>query len=97
MSPITAEDVRRLILSEVAGSLALFGETAESVPDDFDLRARGVIDSLGFIELVAALGEAAGLELDFEGMDLDQLTVIGPLSRYVAAQAAAAHAPVETT
>jgi hypothetical protein len=37
------------------------------------------------------------MELDFEGMDLDQLTVIGPLSRYVAAQAAAAHAPVETT
>jgi acyl carrier protein len=89
VNPTTAERVRALILSEIAGSLALFGETPETVAPDFDLRARGVIDSLGFLELVGTLSEEVGFELDFDGMDPDQLTVIGPLSQYVAEQSLA--------
>ena len=92
MSQASAERIRALILSECANSLALFGSTAESVPDDFDLRAKGVIDSLGFLELVVALESVLGFELDFEDLEPEQLTVIGPLSRYVAAQAAGAQA-----
>jgi acyl carrier protein len=90
VSQVSAERIRALILSECAGSLALFGNTAESVPDDFDLRAHGVIDSLGFLELVVALESVLGCELDFEALEPEHLTVIGPLSRYVAAQAAVA-------
>jgi len=90
VSPASADNVRTLILSECANSLALFGHTAETVPDDFDLRAQGVIDSLGFLELVTTLETALGVELDFDGLEPEELTVIGPLSRYVAAQAAAA-------
>ena len=92
MSQASAERIRALILSECANSPALFGSTPESVPDDFDLRAQGVIDSLGFLELVVALESVLGFELDFEGLEPEHLTVIGPLSRYVAAQAAAAQA-----
>jgi acyl carrier protein len=90
VSQASAEHIRALILSECASSLALFGSTADSVPDDFDLRAQGVIDSLGFLELVVALESVLGFELDFEGLEPEHLTVIGPLSRYVAAQAAVA-------
>lgn len=90
MSPITAERVRALILDEVSPSLALFDHTAETVPDDFDLRASGVIDSLGFLEIVARLSDEVGFELDFDAMeDPDEITVVGPLSRFVAAQAQA--------
>jgi len=88
VSQASAERIRALILSECANSPALFGSTEESVPDDFDLRAQGVIDSLG----VVALESVLGFELDFEGLEPEHLTVIGPLSRYVAAQAAAAQA-----
>ncbi len=90
MSPASAETVRALILAECENSLALFGHTAATVPDDFDLRAQGVIDSLGFLELVTALETALGVELDFDGLEPEDLTVVGPLSRFVAAQATAA-------
>jgi acyl carrier protein len=90
VSPASAEAVRALILAECENSLALFGHTAETVPDDFDLRAQGVIDSLGFLELVTALETALGVELDFDGLEPEDLTVVGPLSRFVAAQATAA-------
>jgi acyl carrier protein len=89
VSQVSAERIRALILSDCANSPALFGITADSVPDDFDLRAKGVIDSLGFLELVVALESVLGFELDFEGLEPEHLTVIGPLSRFVAAQAAA--------
>jgi acyl carrier protein len=89
VNPASADRVRALILADCASSLALFGHTPETVPDEFDLRAQGVIDSLGFLELVATLESALGVELDFEALDPDDLTVIGPLSRYVAGQAAA--------
>ena len=79
-----------MILAECENSLVLFGHTVATVPDDFDLRAQGVIDSLGFLELVSALEAALGVEMDFDGLEPEDLTVIGPLSRYVAAQATAA-------
>jgi acyl carrier protein len=87
VSQVSADHVRTLILSECASSLALFGHSADTIPDDFDLRAEGIIDSLGFLELVSALEAVLGFELDFESLEPEELTVIGPLSRYVAAQA----------
>jgi acyl carrier protein len=86
MSSASAERVRGLILAECSGSLALFGHTPQSVPDDFDLRAQGVIDSLGFLELIATLQQELRVELDLELLDPDRLTVVGPLSRFVAEQ-----------
>ena len=49
-----------------------------------------MIDSLGFIELVAAIEDALEIEIDFEGIDPDQITTLGPLARHVHAQAEAA-------
>ena len=95
MSPVSAdpaavEHVRALILSECESMLVLFGHGPENVPDDFDLRVQGIIDSLGFLELVSALSDELGIELDFEDMEPDDLTTVGPLSRFVAAQVSAA-------
>jgi acyl carrier protein len=89
VSPITAERVRALILADVESSLVLFGHTADSVPDDFDLRMSGVVDSLGFLEVIGMLDAELGIEIDLELMEPDDLTVVGPLSRFVAEQAAA--------
>jgi len=58
------------------------------VPDDFDLVTGGVIDSMGVIELVSALEQEFGMELDLSGMGAEELAVVGPLARYVSAQAA---------
>lgn len=82
--------VRALIAARYAVELAAVGVPADELSDDLDLRAAGVIDSLGFLELVVALEEELGAELDFEMIDPDLLTTVGPLARHVAAQAAPA-------
>jgi acyl carrier protein len=93
MSPITAEVVRAIILDEIAPLLRLHSIQRDDVADDFDLRASGMVDSLGFLEIVATLESALGLELDFDDLDPASLTVVGPLSRWVAAQVSAAVGP----
>lgn len=83
-APSLAE-VRALILS--IASPALGGSLAGEPADDFDLRAGGLIDSLGFIELIAAIEDELGIELDFDDLDPEEITVLGPLSRHVHEQA----------
>ncbi len=62
------------------------------MPADFsdkcDLLLSGLIDSLGLLEIVTALSGYCGRELDFEEMDPDQITIVGPLCRFVADQTA---------
>ena len=89
MSPVTTPMVRALILRECADALADFGMQPDEVADDLDLRAYGLIDSLGFLELVTALEDALGIALDLGDMEPELLTVLGPLSSAVAEQAIA--------
>jgi acyl carrier protein len=94
ISPATSqarspEAIRALLLRASAEGLALIGMAPEDVADDFDLREAGVVDSLGFLELVTALEDQLGIELDFEALDPEQLTTVGPLVRHVAEQAQA--------
>jgi acyl carrier protein len=79
-------EVRGLILAACGPALTDFGITAESAPGDLDLRGSGMIDSLGFVEVIVELEEKLDLELDLEEMDPEQITVLGPLSAYVAAK-----------
>ena len=83
------EHVRALIATCCADRLAAAGIAPEQLTDDLDLRTAGVMDSLGFLELVVDLERELGVELDFETLDPEQLTTVGPLTRHVAAQAAA--------
>jgi acyl carrier protein len=86
---MTAADVRALILGECSEALADFGMRPEDVADDLDLRQYGLIDSLGFLELVTALEDALDIALDLGDLPPEHLTVLGPLSQAVADQAAA--------
>jgi acyl carrier protein len=79
-----ADTVRRFILERVEPELAADGLTSRETPDDYDLLAEGVIDSFGIVDLIGALEERFDVRLDFEGVDPDEITVIGPLSAYVA-------------
>lgn len=85
--PITPATIRALLLDECAPALAALDMTPAAVPDDFDLRASGVVDSLGFLELVSFLEEVLEVEIDLDVLEPEELTQLGPLSRVVAAQA----------
>lgn len=86
---VTKGEVRGLLLTNCADGLALVGLEPAEVPDDFDLRENGVLDSLGFLELVTAIEDALQIELDFDDLDPEQLTTVGPLARHIAVQATA--------
>lgn len=79
----SAHEVRAVVLSEVGESLAALGLSPEEVPDDFDLLQEGVIDSLGLLETIAAVEDRFQIEVDFEQLAADELTVLGPFCRYV--------------
>jgi acyl carrier protein len=53
-----------------------------------DLLLSGVIDSLGILEMAIALSSYCGKEIDFEAIDPDQITIVGPLCRFVSEQSA---------
>lgn len=55
--------------------------------DDYDLLLSGTIDSLGMLELVGVMQENFGEHIDFDAIDPEQLTVVGPLCRFVAEHA----------
>ncbi len=85
-----AAAARARILDFCGSALAAYGIDPGAASDDLDLRASGAIDSLGFVELVVALEETFGIELELEDVDPEKLTVLGPLSEQVGAQVVAA-------
>jgi len=89
MSVPTAGEVRAAVLEELAEPIAAFGLEPAGVPDDFDLLTTGVIDSFGLIELIVSMNERFGLDIDFEELDPEELTVLGAFSRHVAQASAA--------
>ncbi len=84
---MTAPDsVRAFLVAHVSDRLAAIGVDPEHVTDDLDLVAEGVLDSLGLIELIAAMEARFGVELDFEGLDAGSFGVVGPFSRHISEQ-----------
>ncbi|MDP2710633.1 MAG: acyl carrier protein [Solirubrobacteraceae bacterium] len=84
---VTAEAVRAVVLDELAPALADSGRASEGVADDLDLIDAGLIDSLGMLEIIAAVEARFAIEVDFEELEPERLRAIGPFSRFIAEQA----------
>ena len=80
----TPGEVQAFILERVHDPLRAKGLTPADIPPTFDLLLEGMIDSFGVVELIAMLEEQYGLEFDFDELETDDLTRVGPLSEYVA-------------
>jgi acyl carrier protein len=83
---VSADEIRSYILDRFRDQLDAKGLDPAQVPDDFDLLAEGVIDSFGILEMIMGMEDQFGLTIDFENLDPEELTMIGPLSRFVATQ-----------
>ena len=75
---------RAFIVEHVAAPLAALGIDPVTVPDDLDLLATGLIDSLGILELVSAIETEFAIEVDYFEISPEDLTTLGPLSRFLA-------------
>ena len=87
MNAPTAAEVRAAIVTHVAASVDAAAGAAVDLSDDVDLLEDGLLDSFGLLELIGELERRYGVVLAFDDVDLDgdDLTRLGPLSRYVAA------------
>lgn len=89
MNGLTPADVRVFLKDYLDRKLAANGRTVvRDLPENCDLLLSGMIDSIGLLELVTALQGFAGREIDFEALDPDEMTIVGPLCRFVSEQAA---------
>lgn len=78
------ERVKSLIASILEPRLLANGTAVTSLEDDLDLRDEGVIDSLGFVQLISELELRLGGELDLSTLDPEYLTNVGRLARHIA-------------
>jgi acyl carrier protein len=85
---VTAAEVHAFVAQTLSEPLRDAGHDPAALPEDFDLLESGVIDSFGVIELIVEVNERFGLDIDFEELDPEGLTIVGPFSRYVAAASA---------
>ena len=83
MSSPSADRVRRFILDRYSEAFEARNLLPDDVPDSFDLLSERVIDSLGLLELVGAIEDEFEIDLDLQELDPEQMTVIGPLARYI--------------
>jgi len=91
MSVITPADVRSFLTDYINRKLEETGRSSrEELPDDCDLLLSGLIDSMGLLELMGVLQEFSNSEIDFEILDPEEMTTVGPLCRFVSQQTASA-------
>jgi acyl carrier protein len=87
MKQITPESIRQFLSAKYLERMETLGLNSVEVPDDFDLLLNGVIDSFGILEMISSIEEEFQIELDLAALDAEQITIVGPLSRFVAANA----------
>ena len=89
MNPFGSEELRVFLRDYLANRPASQGrDFPKDLSDDCDLLLSGMVDSLGLLELMTALQGYCGREFDFDALDPEQMTVVGPLCNFVASQMA---------
>jgi acyl carrier protein len=83
VSTLRAEEVRSFLLEYFSDPMRGLSVDPAELPDSFDLLSEGVVDSLGILEMVSAVEEKFGIEVDLEDIDPDDLTRVEPFCRYV--------------
>ena len=81
---LTEAVIRQFLLDKYRQPIEAMGLIREELADDFDFLLNGVIDSFGILEMISAIEEEFHIELDLAALEAEQITILGPLSRYVA-------------
>ena len=84
MTAISAEQIRQFLLARYAKSIESLGFASNQIPDDFDFLVAGVIDSFGILEMIGAIEDEFGIRIDMAALDAEAISILGPLSNYVA-------------
>jgi acyl carrier protein len=86
-SDINPGKVRQFLLGRYSEAIRGMGLNLVDVPDNFDFLLSGVIDSFGILEMISSIEDEFRIRLDLAELDAEQITILGPLSRYVSENA----------
>ncbi len=94
MRKVGPVEVQRFLKDYLAQKREADGrETLQDLSDNCDLLLSGVIDdSIGFLDLLLAMQEFIGREIDFDVLDPEEMSVVGPLCKFVSEQSSGASA-----
>ncbi|MGA9116696.1 MAG: acyl carrier protein [Bacteroidota bacterium] len=88
----TAEDIRALVYGILEGKFRTAGvPSPDRIGEEYDFFEAGIVDSLGFVELMARLEQELGVELDLSGIPNDRLTRFHSFCEAVQAQVREQH------
>ena len=79
------EEVREFLNDYLGDKFRNAGITAP--PDDLRFIEAGILDSFGFVELVAAVEERFGIRVNFDDVDVEVLGTLGGFARTVSSSA----------
>ena len=78
------DDVKSFMISHLRQKLKAEGrDLKQDITDDSDILMEGIIDSIGFLGLTLSLQAHFNIEIDFEEIDPEQMTIVGPLCRFI--------------
>ena len=83
MTPHTSQDIQKFLVGRYKDMILNLGLDPVAIAPDFDFLERGIIDSLGVLEMITAIEQNFGITVDLEGLDAADLTVLGPLCDYI--------------
>ena len=87
MNSATPDNVRLFVTDFLNCKLKDRGQgPLSNLPDDYDVLLSGALDSLAFVEMMMAAGEHFVGEIDFESLDPEKMTIVGPLCLFVSEQ-----------
>ena len=89
MNDLTPEKVREFLICRYGQSISGAGANPAELPDAFDFLLSGVIDSFGILEMIEEIENEFEIQLDLTNLSAEEFTVLGPLSRFIAANAKA--------
>lgn len=83
MNRCTSANLQAFLLARYKEHFDRLSIDVATVGRDFDFLERGVIDSLGLLDLIGAIETEFGITVDLENLDPEQLTILGPLCDYI--------------
>lgn len=89
MNSFNPSGVRAFVHDFLSERLTSQGRDFPAALDDgCDLLVSGILDSMGMLELMTAFQEYCGRDIDFEALDPELMTIVGPLCDFVVGQMA---------
>ncbi|HEX7122465.1 MAG TPA: acyl carrier protein [Gemmatimonadaceae bacterium] len=87
MSAITEQQLRTLVTAWVRSNSRAPDAKSQRIGDDTDLLATGLLDSLGFVELLAYVEQTTGSAVDLSDADPSEFTTVQGFCRFATRQA----------